>query len=200
MKPTLALTLAVALAPALSACGDREPSPALSESAAAFQRNVNTDTLMVDGQPVPITFHEFKGGATFPAQFQVRYPEGMAVTADRAAMGDVVQLTQSADTSAGVWSLTFLPEGTTEDAAKTTAKTAAEALGTATDDPAAGALAAFGVAGAGTTGRVWLGQHAGRYVVVRSSAADAAWGAFEPRADFVEQHWTWTDDGSTLAG
>ncbi len=195
MKQTL--TLAVAAALVLSACGDRESSSSIADNAAALQARMNTDTLMAGGQPVVFTYREFTGGATFPAPFAVRYPEGLAVTADRAAMGDIVRLTQNADSAAGVWSLTFLPEGTTEDAARTTTMDAAGRLGAATADSAAGALASQ----SGSTSRVWLGQHAGRYVVVQSSAGDAAaWDAFAPRAAYVEEHWTWSDDGSALRG
>ncbi len=195
MKQTLALTLAAALA--LSACGDREAPSSIADNAAALQARMSTDTLMAGGQPVVFKYREFKGGASFPSLFQVRYPEGMAVSAERAALGDIVQLTQAADTSAGMWRLTFLPEGTTEDAAQATAMDVAGLLAAATADSTAGAL----VSQSGATSRVWLTQHAGRYIVVQSSAGDAAaWNAFAPRAAYVEGHWTWTDDGSTLAG
>lgn len=193
MKPILALALVLAL----FACQDDPGGPGLAERAAGLQARMNTDTLIVDGQVVPVKFHEFKGGATFPAQFNVRYPEGLAVTAERGTLGDVVRLTQSADTAAGVWSITFLPEGTTEDAARETAMAVAGARSATTADSAASAL----LSQSGATSRVWLGQHAGRYLLVQSSAdSAAAWDAFVPRTAFVEEHWTWTDDGTALDG
>ena len=191
MKPLLALVLV------LSACQDRTASPDLAQRAAALQAGMSTDTLMVDGAPVVIKFHEFTGGPSFPMPFAVRYPEGMAVTAERAALGDVVRLTQNADTVAGTWSLTFLPAGTAEDDARQTAMAAASRLAAATPDSMASTI----LSQTGAMSRVWLGQHAGRYILVQSSAGDAAaWSAFEPHAAYVEQNWTWTDDGAALAG
>ncbi len=190
MKPVLCAAALVLLA----GCGDREPSPSLADRAAAISAGMNVDTLDVGGRPEQVGFRE-AAGSTFPVPFAVRVPDPMAVTTTRTPAGETVVLTAARQ---GRWSLTLLADGTAEAAARAAADSTARTLGTPTaDSSAAGAMSAF------TTGlgRVWLGQHAGRFYVVQSASdTEATREAFEARVAYVEQGWTWTDDGTTLGG
>lgn len=193
MKPALcAAVLALPLGVLLAGCGDREPSPTLADRAAALSAGMNVDTLDVGGRPERIGFRE-AASSTFPVPFAVRVPDPMAVTTTRTPAGETVTLTAAGQ---GVWSLTLLAEGTDEAAARGATDSTARALGTpAAESSAAGPMAAF------TTGlgRVWLGQHAGRFYVVQSTSdTEATREAFEARVSYVETGWTWTDDRSTL--
>lgn len=190
MKPALCAALLVLL----SACGDRADEPGIAQRAAALAAGMNVDTLDVGGQPERITFRE-ASGASFPLPFSARVPAPMAVTTERTAAGEIVRLEAAGQ---GAWTLTLLAAGTDEAEARSAADSVAAALGTVTADSSASALAAMRTAGAGRTGSVRLGQHAGRYFVVAEDAAEAARAAFEARVAYVLHYWTWTDDGTTL--
>ena len=187
----------------LAACGDRAASPTLAERAATLSAGLDVDTLTVGGQPEAVRFRE-ASGATFPLPFTVRVPAPMAVTTDRTAAGESVRLDAAGQ---GVWTLTLLAEGTDEATARAAADSVAGTLGTVTPAVSgaaatvpASALASFGTAGEGRSGAVWLGQHAGRFFVVASDAADAAREAVDARVAYVLDSWRWTDDGTPLGG
>ncbi|HEX9952235.1 MAG TPA: hypothetical protein VGB53_10730 [Rubricoccaceae bacterium] len=183
----------------LAACGDRAASPTLAERAATLSAGLDVDTLTVGGQPEPVRFRE-ASGSTLPVPFTVRVPAPMAVTTERTAAGETLRLASS--TPDGAWTLTFLATGTDEAAARSAADSVATTLGTATPDSTApaSALVAFRTAGEGRSGAVWLGQHAGRFFVVASDAADAAREAVDARVAYVLDSWRWTDDGTALGG
>ena len=194
------LVLAILALVGLAACGDREASPTLADRAAALSAGL-TDTLTVGGRPEPVAVRE-ASGSTFPVPFTVRVPAPMAVTTDRTAAGESVRLDAAGQ---GAWTLTLLADGTDEATARAAADSVAGTLGTVTpaDSAAtapASALASFQTAGAGRSGAVWLGQHAGRFFVVASDAADAAREAVDARVAYVLDSWRWTDDGTALGG
>ncbi len=176
----------------LAGCGDREPSPTLADRAAAISAGMSVDTLDVGGRPERIGFRE-AAGSTFPLPFTVRVPDPMAVTTTRTPAGETVALTAARQ---GAWSLTLLRAGTGEAAARAATDSTARTLGTpAADSVDAGTVAAF----TSGLGRVWLGQHAGRYYVVQSAPeTEAAREAFDARVAYVESGWTWTDDATAL--
>ena len=187
-----AAALALPLGALLTGCGDRDASPSLADRAAALSAGMSVDTLDVGGRPERVGFRE-ASGATFPLPFSVRVPDPMAVTTERTPAGETVVLTAARQ---GVWMLTLLPDGTDEADARAAADSTARTLGTPTADSTAG-----GSAGAFTSGlgRVWLGQHAGRFFVVQSAPdTEATREGFDARVAYVERGWTWTDDGSAL--
>ncbi len=190
MRPALCAAALVLLA----GCGDREASPTLADRAAAISGGMNVDTLDIGGRAERVGFRE-ASGASFPLPFAARVPDPMAVTTERTPAGESVVLTAARQ---GAWSLTLLPERTDEAEARAAADSTARTLGTPRADSASvGAVASF----QSGLGRVWLGEHAGRYYVVQStSATEATREAFEARVAYVERGWTWTDDGSTLGG
>ena len=199
------LTLAILTLVGLAACGDRKPSQSLADRAGALAAGMNVDTLTVGGRREAVQFRE-ASGATFPLPFTVRVPDPMAVTTDRTAAGESVRLDAA---GMGAWTLTLLADGTDEATARAAADSVAGTLGTVSpaDSAAvaaatapASALASFRTAGAGRSGAVWLGQHAGRFYVVASDAADAAREAVDARVAYVLDSWRWTDDGTALGG
>lgn len=195
MKPALLGALVLLVASPIAGCGDREASPTLADRAAALSAGMNVDTLDVGGRPERIGFREATGSPTFPLPFTVRVPDPMAVTTARTPAGETVSLTAARQ---GVWSLTLLAAGTDEAAARAAADSTARALGTPSpDSSSAGAVAGF----TSGLGRVWLGEHAGRYYVVQSAPdTEATRETFDARAAYVESGWTWTDDGTALGG
>lgn len=191
----------LALAVALSACGDREATPTLAERAATLSA-ATTDTLIVDGSPQTVAFREIRG-SSFPLPFEARVPDPMAVSADTSGDGPTVRLTMGAPPADAQWAVVVLPDSATESGARAAARRAAEALGTVTETGGAApawTLAAFETEQTGRSGSVRLGRHAGRFFYVLTDAAREAGGGFGPRRDYLLQHWRWLDDGTSLAG
>lgn len=200
---TFALLL---LALSLSACGEREASSSLADRAAAISAGMNVDSLVIDGEATAVTFNE-ASGASFPIPFDVRVPNPLRVERAESAAGDAVTFKLNLPPDDGVVSVTALPASTDEAAARAQARAVADSLGAVAVEPAeAGwALAAYASptatgAAPGRPASVWLGQHGGRYFTVTTDAAASVVGAFQPRATYLLEHWTWTDDGTTMLG
>ena len=194
-------TLALAFTLALSACGDRDATPTLAERAGALTANMAIDTILVDGQPVQVGYQE-ASGATFPVPFTVRVPNPMRVETDRTDDGESVRFVMGAPPAEASWSVVVLADSLGEAGARAEALRVAEAMGAVPDEgnPTTWTLAPY----ATTTstdgeGTVRLGRHGGRFFLAVTTTAAAAAADFRPRAAYLDEHWRWTDDGSSLA-
>ena len=221
MPASLRVSLAV-LCLALTATGctsrDGTPGPAADSTQAAvealdrppapspFVGGLTADTLAVDGPPETVQVQPIRETA-FPLPFEARVPAPMTYETVSSETGAEARFKTGEMPDGSLLTVVVLPETTAEAEARTDARRAAEAQGTATEDVAAPdvasvpwALVSYSTHSGSRGGAVWLGRHGGRFFYVLQNVSGDAGEAFAARVAYVLRHWRWLDDGSSLAG
>lgn len=203
----------LALAAVLAGCGaepaqevgavTRPPAGESSGVVALPERQAARDGMItIEGMTEPKRFNLYRSPDSFPLAFSTYLPDDVeAAEAGEGEVRFVVNYTGTPNPAASLRVRAY-PEGLDEAAARAMAEESAAALGTPLEpesgaEPWARAVLRFRTPD-GATGRLYLGEHEGRYFeIVRAAPVEMAEG-FGPRAEHVLDEWRWEDTGEGL--
>lgn len=166
------------------------------------------DTVMLEGNPEPMTLRLFRPAGDFPLPFSTYVPEfltGSTVTPGEPPEVRFTPANPTDFTRTAVISFVVYPAGTTEAQARGIARGAAADRGTVTDLERPHAYAAdgwrfrgSGTPGAALTGWVELGRRGDRWFHILVQYPAEMGDGMGPRVVTILEHWRWEPSGERL--